>query len=236
LWLLPAAADALAPRLPEALVAGVSDATLDSLDRHFLKPSALPPERKVDIGRRMAAFAAQGKLPAYKLHFRAGGEKMPPNAFALPNGDIVILDSLLDKLSDDEALAVFAHELGHVAHRHGLRMLIQSAVVSTAAAVYLGDVSSLAAALSTAMLQANYSQDFESEADRYAAVALQRSGRSPMLLAGALEKLEAAATEMPKGKKSDATKSRSEESWLERRFSSHPSIARRAEALRAPVH
>lgn len=231
LWLLPAAADYLAPRLPTALVERLSDAALASLDEHMLEPSALSSRREAEISRRMAAFAAQNKLPAYKLHFRAAPKAMPPNAFALPDGDIVIFDSLLDKLSDDEAIAVFAHELGHVAHHHGLRMLIQSAAVSTVAAVYLGDISSLVAALSTAALQANYSQGFESEADRYAADALKRSGRSPMLLASALTKLEAAALEKSRGKA--GAQPREEESWFERHLSSHPSIARRSAALKA---
>ena len=230
LWLLPAAADFLAPRLPAALVERISDAALASIDEHMLEPSALPARREAEIRRHMAAFAAQNSLPAYKLHFRAAPKGMPPNAFALPDGDIVIFDSLLEKLSDDEAIAVFAHELGHVAHRHGLRMLIQGAVVSTVAAVYLGDISSLVAALSTAALQANYSQGFESEADLYAAAALKRSGRSPMLLVSALEKLEAAALEKTKSK--TAERPRDETNWFERHLSSHPSIARRSAALR----
>lgn len=232
LWLLPAAADYLAPRLPETLVAQMSDAALASLDQHMLEPSALPPQREVEISRRMAAFAAQGGLPAYRLHFRATPAGMPPNAFALPAGDIVIFDSLLKELSDDEAIAVFAHELGHVAHHHGLRMLIQGTVISTLAALYLGDISSLVAALSTAALQANYSQGFESEADRYAAQALSRNGRSPMLLASALEKLEAAALKQNQAE-SQAKDAQATDNWFERHLSSHPSIARRSAAIRA---
>ena len=232
IWLLPAAADYLAPRLPETLVTQLSDAALASLDEHMLEPSALPPQREVEISRRMAAFAAQNKLPAYKLNFRATPKGMPPNAFALPDGDIVIFDSLLNELSDDEAIAVFAHELGHVAHHHGLRMLIQGTVVSTVAAIYLGDISSLVAALSTAALQANYSQGFESEADHYAGQALKRSGRSPILLASALEKLEAAASKQDKHKAGAATVKK-EEGWFERHLSSHPSIARRSAEIKA---
>ena len=232
LWLLPAAADYLAPRLPGTLVAQMSDAALASLDQHMLEPSALPPQREVEISRRMAAFAAQGGLPAYRLHFRATPAGMPPNAFALPAGDIVIFDSLLNALSDDEAIAVFAHELGHVAHHHGLRMLIQGTVISTLAALYLGDISSLVAALSTAALQANYSQGFESEADRYAADALRHSGRSPMLLASALEKLEAAALKRNQVG-SQAKDAQTTDGWFERHLSSHPSIARRSAAIRA---
>jgi Zn-dependent protease with chaperone function len=229
-WLLPAAADYIAPRIPQALVDEISHATLKSLDQHMLEPSALPSQRELEISRRMAAFAAEGKLPPYRLHFRAAPKDMPPNAFALPDGEIVIFDSLLGQLSDDEAIAVFAHELGHVAHRHGLRMLIQSAVVSTAVAVYLGDISSLVAAMSTALLQANYSQSFESEADSYAAQALKRSGKSPLLLASALEKLEATAVRT--GKKNTAKEEKKDSGWLESWFSSHPSIARRSAALK----
>lgn len=227
LWLLPAVADAMAPRLPSAWVAALSQASLESLDAHLLEPSKLPPQREAELSRRMAAFAAAGKLPAYTLRFRAAPKDMPPNAFALPDGTIVIFDALLEQLSEEEALAVFAHELGHVAHHHGMRMLIQSAVVSTVAAVYLGDLSSLVAALSTAMLQSNYSQSFESEADRYAARALQRDGKPAMLLATALEKLEAAAQEASAPKRAHTA------DWLGRILSSHPSIARRSEALRA---
>lgn len=229
-WLLPALADYLAPRLPDTIVETLSDATLASLDEHMLKPSALPPQRQAEIRSRMDSFAKAGSLPAYKLHFRAPPKGMPPNAFALPSGDIIIFDSLLERLSDDEALAVFAHELGHVAHYHGLRMLIQGAVVSSFAAFYLGDISSLVAALSTAMLQSNYSQGFESEADKYAAQALKRSGRSPMLLASALDKLESAAR---KQSDSGQEEKKEEENWMARLFSSHPSIARRSAALKA---
>jgi Zn-dependent protease with chaperone function len=227
IWLLPAAADYIAPRIPDAVVASLSTASLASLDEHVLNPSALSAQKKKEISQRMADFAARQNLPAYKLNFRAAPKAMPPNAFALPDGNIVIFDSLLDTLDDDEALAVFAHELGHVAHRHGLRMLIQGAVVSTVAAVYLGDLSSLVAALSTAMLQSNYSQAFESEADLYAAQALKRNGKSPLLLVSALDKLQAAAR--PKAGAKDKRAS----GWFERLFSSHPSVARRSAALKA---
>lgn len=260
LWLLPALADYMAPRLPAALVSAVSQATLDSLDRHVLQPSTLPPQRQLEVRRRMQAFAAAAGLPPYRLHFRDAGKDLPPNAFALPDGDIVIFDSLLQTLDDDEALAVFAHELGHVAHHHGMRMLIQNAVVSSAVAIYLGDISSLVAGLSAAMLQANYSQDFESEADRYAATALQRNDRSPLLLASALEKLQAAARAQRRaaaakaaGKTAETapvpnaedktgkaakpaptdTPATQEPGWLARRFASHPSVAQRIAALKA---
>jgi len=232
-WVLPAVANVLAPRIPERIVVAVSQASLASLDTHILKPSALPIERQQAIEQRMASFAKAGGLPHYTLNFRAT-PNLPPNAFALPNGDIVIFDSLIETLDDDEAMAVFAHELGHVAHYDGMRQLIESAVVSTAAAVYFGDVSSLVAGLSTAALQANYSQNFESQADAYAAAALKRSGRSPMLLASALEKLTAAAVAMHKNKTPETKAEReTKPGIIARLFASHPSTSKRIAALKA---
>lgn len=226
-WVLPWGAALLAPKVPQAVVEHLSVSTLEVLDQHMMSPSKLSPERTQALRDKMAAFAAQGQLPPYKLHFRYV-EDMPPNAFALPNGDIVIFDSLLDGVSEDEAIAVFGHELGHVAHHHGLRMLMQSAVVSTVIGLYLGDLSSVVAVLATTTLEANYSQAFESEADMFSAAALKRAGMSPMLLASALQKIEAVVD--CKGPPENKNK---EESWFERTFSSHPSTAKRAAALQA---
>lgn len=222
LWGLPAAAAVIAPRIPPAVTEHLSAASLSTLDQHFLRPSAAPPAREVALRKQMAIFATQAGAPAYQLHFRAPPKGMPPNAFALPNGDIVIFDNLLGLLSNDEIIAVFAHELGHVAHHHGLRNMLQSAVVSTVAAVYLGDLSSAAAALAAASLEANYSQSFENEADAYGAALLKRGGQSPRLLADALAKLETAT---------DSSPQHEESLWL-RLFSSHPSTGKRIEALR----
>lgn len=225
-WLLPALAGYLAPRVPDAVTTHLSQSALNSLDAHLLAPSALPAQREIEIRRHMAAFATQAGAPAYRLHFRAAPKAMPPNAFALPSGDIVIFDNLLTLLDDDEAIAVFAHELGHVAHHHGLRNMLQSAVVSTLVGLYLGDLSSAAAALAAASLEANYSQAFETEADSYGADLLKRGGSSPQALATALEKLERAA-----GDKKDSQPAR-EENWFTRLFSSHPSTVRRIDTLR----
>ncbi len=229
IWVLPAIAGFIAPRLPSSLGEQLSKATLESLDRHILAPSTLPPQREQQLRAHMATFSKQSHMPSYALHFRAAANGMPPNAFALPNGDIVILDSLLVILDDDEALAVFAHELGHVEYHHGLRMLIQSAVVSTAAAVYLGDISSLVAALATASLQANYSQAFETEADYYAARVLKQGQRSPLALASALEKIEKAVRKAtPSGEKSSSATDREFAHW----FSSHPTVTQRIAQLK----
>jgi Zn-dependent protease with chaperone function len=158
-----------------------------------LQPSKLPPARQAEIGERIGAFAARhGELPRYKIHFRSA-PAIGPNAFALPNGDVVIFDELLKLATDDsEIVAVVAHELAHVAHHHGLRQLLQSAVVSAVAAAYFGDVSSAAAGLAAMVLESRYSREFEFEADAFAGRLLLADGASTAALERMLARLDTA--------------------------------------------
>ncbi|MCS6761462.1 MAG: M48 family metalloprotease [Candidatus Devosia symbiotica] len=44
-----------------------------------------------------------------------------PNTFALPGGQMFFLSALLDQAeSPDKFAGVLAHEISHVAHRHGM--------------------------------------------------------------------------------------------------------------------
>jgi len=189
-WGLPAVAEFIAFRLPDSAMTAMSSGTLDFLDR-FFKPSALPPERQRAIETAFARLHhPAGKSPPFRLHFRSS-EAIGPNAFALPDGTIVMTDQLVELAEhDEEILAVLAHELGHVDRRHGLRMLIQGSIVAFVVSWYIGDVSSVAAGLPTLLLQARYSRDHEREADSYCAALLKANGISPRRLAGILGKLE----------------------------------------------
>ena len=84
---------------------------------------------------------------------------------------MVVTDELVDiAKSDDEIVAVLAHEIGHVRGRHALRQILQAAGVSALAVALLGDLSSLSGILSAApvLLTAKHSRDFEREADVFA--------------------------------------------------------------------
>jgi Zn-dependent protease with chaperone function len=72
-------------------------------------------------------------------------------------------------------VGVFAHEFGHVQHRHGLRTLLRTAAVSAVAAWYFGDFTSLANA-AVIVSQLSYSREFETQADD-TAVELMRANR-----------------------------------------------------------
>jgi len=103
-----------------------------------------------------------------RVQFRGGGD-IGANAFALPDGTVVFTDEIVHLAhNDDELLAVFAHEIGHVKYRHGLRATIQGSVLSFAVGMLVGDVSAAAdmlAALPLLLTTSSYSRDFEREAD-----------------------------------------------------------------------
>ncbi|MEW5903082.1 MAG: M48 family metallopeptidase [Pseudomonadota bacterium] len=192
-YLLPWGAQVVAMRIPPALLQQMGASSLQTLDRTLLEPSKLSPERQQALRE---AYAGLRALPDAKLDYRIefrSAPKIGANAFALPDGSIVMLDQLVALTQDDnEILAVLAHERGHVERRHALRMVLQSSAVGLALTWYMGDISSLLATVPAMVAQASYSRDMEREADAYAAATLRLNGLSPCLLPDMLHKLEAA--------------------------------------------
>ena len=147
-------------------------------------PSATPAEPKSD-----------DKYPPADTARRT---QIGPNAFALPGGTIVVTDEMLALLDgrDDVLLGVLGHELGHVQRRHGMRLVVQAAVIGTAASLAWGDFSSLLAAAPVLLGQSAYSRDFEREADADAVRLLRANGVPPAVMADLFERL---AASRPKG-------------------------------------
>lgn len=220
-WGLPAFGKLMAPKIPEPVLQALSQQTLSFLDSKLLTPSRLSEARRAELTGYADRILRQGRdLPPHRLHFRSS--TLGPNAFALPSGDIVVLDQLVElAANDDEVTGVIAHELGHVAYRHGLRQLIQSSVVSFVVGIYFGDVSSMAASFSALALESRYSREFELEADAYAARSLKVAGLGTEPLATMLEHMEKAHEE--KGSKASR--------WDV--LSSHPDTGERVARLRA---
>jgi len=191
---IPEAARAVAFALPVETNAAIGASTLELLDRAVLRPSALEAETRERLAGHFARMAAeQPQGFSYTLHFRSGG-RIGANALALPSGAIVLTDELVQLAQrDEEVIAVLAHEFGHVAHRHGLRRALQSSAMGLLAVLLTGDVSStsaMVAALPTLLVEAQYSQAFEREADRYAYEYLTRRGIEPAHFANLMERLE----------------------------------------------
>ena len=227
--LLPRAADWAALAMPPGVASALSTHALSRLDDRLLRPSTLPEERRRAIAGALARLeTADYPLPPHRLDFRAA-PGLGPNAFALPDGTLVLFDELVILLQDDEQIvAVLAHELGHVSNNHGMRQLIQGAVVGFVVGAWFGDVSSIAAGLGALVLESRYSREFEREADAFAARRLTAAGQTPLDLARALARLEAAHAARRAGK--EAAAGENEASGL---LDSHPDIAERIKALSA---
>lgn len=115
-----------------------------------------------------------------------------PNAFALPGGQIVILNTLLDKMPDGEAFAaVIAHEIGHVANRDVMRRLIEAGGRSFILSSVLGDFTggTILLTAAEAVFNASYSRERESAADAFAVAQLRTSGADPAAIYRALDSL-----------------------------------------------
>ena len=133
------------------------------------------------------------------------------NAVALPGGQVMLFDGLVQQADSPEELAgVLAHEVGHVRERHVMTALLRQFGLSI-----------LLAGADSGLAAMGYSRDAEREADDYARARMAQSNISPMGAAGFFERMAES-----QGDNEDAP---AVIGWL----ASHPSSGERAEAYRA---
>ena len=150
------------------------------------------------------------------------------NAFACADGSIRVFSSLMDIMSDDELLGVIGHEVGHVAHKHSMKAfktaLLTSALkdgVASAGGTAAALTDSQIGALGESLVNANYSQKQEREADDYGYEFLKKSGKNPWAMALSFNKLKQLQEE------AGAKKS----SKLNQLFSTHPDLDSRIKRM-----
>lgn len=242
-WVVPAAAGVIALQVPIEVEAGLGERALAVLDGELMQPSTLDPATRERLAARFAAIVPPEGRP-YRVEFRSS--MIGPNAFALPGGTIVITDELVEIAgSDDAVVAAFAHEVGHVHHRHVMRRLIASAIVGSGAAVLFGDWSSLLAGVPAMLVELHYSRSMEIEADDFARELLARNGIPVQALVKMLEALAgagqarapaSASREEAAPAPADAqAQPRARAARLQRYLQTHPDMAERIERLRAPA-
>ena len=145
------------------------------------------------------------------------------NAFAMGNGTIRIYSGLMDLLDDGELRFVIGHEMGHVVKNH-IRKKIQLAYAVGALRKGIasqnntaGDVArSLLGGIAESLMNAQFSQLEEKEADDYGLVFLKQEKLEPQDAVSALKKIATL------GKTNSF-------------FSSHPDPNKRAERLQAQL-
>jgi len=180
----------------------IGKSVMTTLDQLVFEETKLSDDKRKALSTafdRLAAFTPNGKAaketggpPAYTLNFRQGGE-IGPNAFALPDGTVVVTDELVDLAKDDEMiLGVLAHELGHVDHGHTLRQLYRAAGITALIMLIGGDIGSATEDVLTqgaALVSLSYSRGAEAEADRYSVELMHEAGHDPAAIARFFELL-----------------------------------------------
>ena len=165
---VPVLAERVARLTPVTVEAEMGREVLAAMDHRYgyFHRSQLPAVRTAQLASSLQAYCRQWEhCPAYTLEFRSA-KSIGANALALPGGIIVVTDELIRLAgSDDEIIAVLAHELGHISGRHALRQSLQGAVAGLVIVAFTGDFSALASGLPAVLLQMNYSRVLESEAD-----------------------------------------------------------------------
>jgi Zn-dependent protease with chaperone function len=223
---IPHLARRVAFAIPPALEKSLGEETLVVLDRAFLAPSGLSTERQEEVralfGRMRQEFP---EAAGYRLELRLSGA-LGANALALPAGIIVMTDGLVElSMHDEEIIGVLAHELAHVQRRHALRHVLQNSITGLVLASLTGDftsITSLAAALPTALVDARYSRAFELEADDAAVAYLQQRGIATHRYADMLERLQVEQERRSGDQKGQP---------FGRLFSTHPETRKRVERV-----
>ena len=142
---------------------------------------------------RFGAAAMEGSGSPFTLDITVVKSDIP-NAFALPGGQVFFFSALLEQAeTQDEFAGVLAHEVGHVAHRHGMEQLISTAGTGALIGFILGDMTgiSVAAGLGATTIDARFSRDAERQADAFAAHVAERMDFNPAGLADLINRVGA---------------------------------------------
>lgn len=221
-WLInvviPSAAKSVTPLIPQIALSKIDNQIFALLDRTSMDESEIAPAKQEKIKAQWQTLVAKMAIEeqTFTLNFRKS-DFYGANAFALPGGNIVVTDELVELLgeSPDGLNAILLHEIGHVVHRHGMQMVAESAGTALLMTYFFGDLEGVAEVFSGTALtvvQNQFSQSLESEADDFALHHLKRLGMSPKALGEALSLLVGDTKKLSK---------------LEQYLSSHPQIHER---------
>jgi len=151
------------------------------------------------------------------------------NAFALPGGYFYVNTGLILAADDEAELAgVMAHEIAHVAARHGTRQMTRAnwANIATIPLIFIGGGLGYAAqsvvSIALPLTFMKFSRGFEAEADYLGVQYMYASGYDPQAFIGFFEKVQA------KEKKKPGT--------VAKAFASHPQTPERIAASQKEIN
>jgi predicted Zn-dependent protease len=172
------------------------------------------------VGKKVAQRSDRPELP-YTFHVIESSEL---NAFALPGGQIFITTAALKAMKNEAELAgVLAHEVTHVARKHGIDSLRAAMVAQGITIAALGSTPELiqqAGKIAAKLVLNGYSRGLETDADHYGAIYSNAAGYDPRGLGTFLTTLAETVGDTPKAFEA---------------FGDHPVISERVAALNAEI-
>lgn len=141
----------------------------DQLGKLAFKQSTMLSDTNVRKTKILNDFAAQMDFGNTKdLHFTVI-ESPVVNAFALPDGNIVVYSGIIDKMQSPHELAgLLGHEAAHVNHRHSMKILCRNLSGYIFISAVLGDANAVMATVAdnaNTLRSLSFSRQFEHQAD-----------------------------------------------------------------------
>jgi Zn-dependent protease with chaperone function len=172
--ILPALSNQLATMIPQEREAAIGEVSMAQIHR-FLGGSetndlsCTNPEGLRALDKMTARILGETEVP-YDLKVQVFRHEMI-NAFAVPGGQVVLFQGLIDAArSPEEVAGVLGHEVGHVVNRDPMRLTLRSAGSVGILGMIFGDFAGgfMALALTEKLISAQYSQGAEAGADEFA--------------------------------------------------------------------
>src|SRR5690349_12816173 len=156
-----------------------------------------------DVGRRLvAAIPPEFQHPEFNYTFDVVNAS-DINAFALPGGPMFVNRGMIEAARNEGEMAgVMAHELSHVALRHGTAQATKSqgagvqigaiggAILGAILGGSVGDIVAQGSQFGIGAYLLKYSREYETQADVLGAQIMARAGYDPMDLARMFETIE----------------------------------------------
>ena len=231
---IPYFSKTIAHALPEEMAYKIGTGGLELFDEALTEPSEISIERQDElINQFNKLLPDNADNRHFELLFRKS-DTLGANAFAFPSGQILFTDEMIRLAKNDQELqTIMLHEIGHVVHRHSLQRIIQQSGLALVVFVLTGDAgttSSLILALPTLLLEAQYTQDMETEADIYAFEHLDKHNLAPEHFVNIMTRLSA-LHEHSHDHHQDK-KEQHDQSDITDYFSSHPPTQERIERFK----
>ena len=185
-YALPRISDQLVSLLPESFDNQLGEIVMDT----YIYESSIDTEKT----KYLQEFASELNLENTKPLKFSVVKSDEINAFALPNGQIVIYTGILKGMKSYDALvALIGHEVAHVNKRHSIKGLCRDISGYMIISLIFSDINGIMSILienAHHLKSLSYSREFEDEADKYGLKILIKNNVNPNGIIELFEQLE----------------------------------------------